>query len=221
MNVSSADTIQNYCYGTVNYVISLLYNTKDVNTNELPATWQQLVQNTTWKGHIGMGDPTVHFTTTQWLLALQSVMGNSNWTTFTNNLAALNPSFYHSMTPAAGGVASGSVELGIGLASDGATLAGQGAPIAVKFLQPTLKFDVYDCLAAKSPHPAAAKLLMNFMLSQAGEQAEANVGDQMVRLDVSSPFASQMASVHPIVFGQQSVASVTNAQETTMKQILG
>ncbi|MHB2037381.1 MAG: ABC transporter substrate-binding protein [Nitrososphaerales archaeon] len=219
-NISAADTIPNYCYGALNYAVALLYNTNQVKANDLPSTWWQLVQNTSWTGHIGMGDPTIHFTTTQWLLALQPIYGN-NWTSFLQDLSALKPSFYHSMTPDAGAVATGSIELGIGLASDGATLSGQGAPIAVKFLQPTLKFDAYVCLATKAPHPAAAKLLMNFMLSQVGQQAEANVGDQMVRTDVSSPFATQMASIHPIVFGQQSIANVTTAQQTTMKQIFG
>ncbi|MHB2036866.1 MAG: ABC transporter substrate-binding protein [Nitrososphaerales archaeon] len=216
-NISSSDTIGNVCYGSANYIVTLNYNTKLVNQSQLPTTWWQLVQNSSWAGRIGMPDPTLHFTTAQWLLALQQIFPK-NWTQFVSALSALHPKFYHSLTPVSGGVASGDVAIGIGLASDGATLKLQGAPIGVDYLQPTLKFDTYVCLAAKAPHPAAAKLLMNWMLTKAGMQAEANIGDQMV-LPTSGAVFPVPAGINVYVFGQQSVNATTTAMQTTFKQI--
>jgi iron(III) transport system substrate-binding protein len=217
-NVSASDRIGSYCYGTVQYTVGLLYNTKLVNASSLPSTWTALAQDTALTGKIGMGDPVTHFTTGQWLLSLQPIMGNSSWVSFLQNLASLKPRFYPSMTPGAGGVAAGDVSVGIGLASDAATLAKQGGPISVKFLQPLQKFDSYACIAVKAPHPNAARLFLNFMLSQKGESAEASVGDQMIRSDVPQSFASQLAGATVNVFGQQTLAQVQQAQQGIFKQ---
>lgn len=219
-NVSSSDRFgSNICYGTTQYTVALLYNTKLVNPSSLPSSWLALVQNKSWTGKIGMGDPTLHFTTGQWLLALEPIFGNGTWTAFIHQLAALNPRFYPSMTPGASGVSLGDVQIGIGLASDANTLAQQGGPISAKFLQPILKFESYTCVAAKAPHPNAAILFANYMMSQKGEQAEANIGDQMVRPDVNSSFASQLSGQNVTVFGQQTLAQVTAAENSVFKPV--
>lgn len=88
------------------------------------------------------------------------------------NLAGQHPTFVASDVPAVQGVASGQYAAAV-FSQPGLdrTLIADGAP--VKFVLPsdTVAFAQYIMVSAKAPHPAAARLFADFLMSKAGQEA--------------------------------------------------
>lgn len=91
---------------------------------------------------------------------------------FLKRLAAQHPTFVASDVPAVQAVASGQYAAAV-FSQPGLdrSLVANGAP--VKFVLPsdTVAFAQYMMVSARAPHPAAARLFANFLLTRAGQEA--------------------------------------------------
>ena len=198
--------------------IVLAFNTNKAKADQLPKTWLELI-DPKWTGKFGIGDPTSHFTTAELLLSLKNVLKN-DWDRFVQGLVALKPKFHVSLTPVAGSVAAGDVDIGLTFSSSINVLKKQGAAVGWVFLDPTPSLVTLTSVAAKAPHPNAAKLFQNWQLSFEGQQTAARAGEIPVRSDVTHDFP-EVTKVTQFSFSGFPLDEVRAAQRGVFKELFG
>lgn len=150
-------------YPTIHCVV---YNTNLVKPNELPARYQDLL-NPRWKGQIGFN--TVNF---MWGEVIMQTMGQDEGLKFLEKLAEQN------LVPREGSTLSvtmvGAGELPMAVSVNINTVENnkkKGAPIEWVRLNEPFYADLHPIsLSAYAPHPNAAKLLIDFCLSEQGQK---------------------------------------------------
>lgn len=119
-----------------------------------------------WKGKIIFSDPQISVNWGGWLKATHDVLGDS----FIKSLATQDFQVVASTATGAQQIAAGAKDLNFPTASSFAqSLKAQGAPIEYVFMtDPTVVNQFNFGASATSPHPNAAKLFMDWLLSDAG-----------------------------------------------------
>lgn len=142
------------------------YNTNLVTGSDVPTSWKDLL-NPKWKGAIIFNDPRSNNTNLAWCLVMQQTFGDS----FLQQLGQQKMQLVLSGISAASSVAAGDAAITIPSSQlQIATVLAAGAPIKVMPMkEPTIGGEGWTAIAANSPHPNAAKLFLNFALSQAGQ----------------------------------------------------
>ncbi|MCH8022560.1 MAG: extracellular solute-binding protein, partial [Thaumarchaeota archaeon] len=130
------------------------YNTEQVSQEEVPKTWDDLV-DPKWKGKI----MTVNSVTTNYWL--WNTQGKEWFEKMALNEPQINPSFPGTVQ----GIAQGIKSLGYGL-TQGITAfqARRGGPIAYQIIEPVWGGDAYWAIQKDSKHPNAARVTMDFLL---------------------------------------------------------
>jgi len=110
---------------------------------------------------------------------LDQTYGQESW----QKLAALNP-LIQSGTPAAQSIASGDAAYGV--VSENVALAAynSGAPVQWTIPSPKLVEYIPEAIAANAPHPNAARLFQEFVMSQTGQSILGKLSDPSARTDV-------------------------------------
>lgn len=162
-----------------------IYNHELIKPEEAPKTWHDLL-DPKWKGKIGMTPAGIGGTA--WTLAYfhRKELGKEYW----EKLAAQEPVQYTGGAGLAESVARGELPIGIlPDVTDFQVRVKQGAPITAVFPTEGAPVVLYTIAVAKNaPHPNAARLLMNWYLSPAGQKAIANVrGGYSARDDLPEP----------------------------------
>ena len=139
------------------------YNTDKVRKDELPKTYQDLL-DPKWKGRLG-----IEAEDQAWYGTLLSAMGEEQGTRLFSTLVTTNGLSVrkgHSLLATL--VASGEVPLALTVYnwSPGQLKAKGGAPIEGFFLQPVIAQPSTIAMLKHAPHPAAAILFYDFMLSE-------------------------------------------------------
>ena len=119
-----------------------------------------------FKGKIGVPDARVSQSFMDWYLWAEAKYGKS----ILQKLAAQNPKIYPSVLPMTQSVASGELAgapCGSGTAVD---LKGQGAPVDYKVLKDNWNAPYFGMILKQAPHPAAAQLLADFLISPEGQK---------------------------------------------------
>jgi iron(III) transport system substrate-binding protein len=119
-----------------------------------------------FKGKIGVPDARVSQSFMDWYLWAEAKWGKS----ILQKLAAQNPKIYPSVLPMTQAVAAGELAgapCGSGTAVD---LKGQGAPVDYKVLKDNWNAPYFGMILKQAPHPAAAQLLADFMISPEGQK---------------------------------------------------
>ncbi len=159
------------------------YNTKLVKAADLPQSYEELAKRADWAGHVANNE-----TDAEWLAALVSFYGEAKARALIGNLAAtLRPAMISGHLQLARAVGGGeywaslnnyiSLTLNVKLS---------GAPIDFWPLEPIGLFFHEIGANAKAPHPNAARLAVNFMLSQEGQRKTTTWGRLPVRHDVET-----------------------------------
>ena len=145
------------------YVIG--YNTRLVAAKDLPASYQDLL-NPKWQGLIGL--ETEEY---QWFYHLLKIMGREKGLEFMRKLARQEPQMRKGHTLLAQLVAAGEVALATVVYSNRVErMKASGAPIDwVRFKGPTITAINAIAIPDKAPHPNAAKLFVDFVLSKEGQ----------------------------------------------------
>jgi iron(III) transport system substrate-binding protein len=116
-------------------------------------------------GKIGVPDPRISPSFMDWYLWAESKWGSS----FLQKLAALHPKIYTSTLPMTQAVASGEIVAAPCAAGTALDLKTAGAPIDYKVLTDNWNAPYYGMILKQAPHPAAAQLFANFLISPQGQ----------------------------------------------------
>jgi iron(III) transport system substrate-binding protein len=143
----------------------MAYNTQLVKPEELPRTYEDLLQPR-WAGRI-----TIEGTDVAWFAAVTEAMGEKKGLAFFRKLAATKPQIRNSHILTAQLVASGEVPLFITAYNNNIeTLKAKGAPVEWKPLQPAFGQSASIGVLRDAPHPHAALLFTDFVLSREGQE---------------------------------------------------
>lgn len=141
------------------------YNTQKVQRADIPATYEGFL-DPKWKGRIG-----IEATDEEWMAALVKHWGEAKGMDFFRKLAAMNPDLRKGHILLAKLVAAGEVPVGLTLYSGNVVAAKRkGAPIEYVPVQPVVARPQGIGVAKAAPHPAAAVLFEDFVLSPEGQK---------------------------------------------------
>ena len=140
------------------------YNTNLVKPEEVPAAYEDLV-HPRWSGRVGLEGSDV-----DWFGAMVKSMGEEKGLGFFRKLADNKPQIRSGHTLMAELVASGEIALAATLYNHNVErLMVKGAPVKWKAITPTFGRPNAIGLARHAPHPHAALMFADFMLSREGQ----------------------------------------------------
>ena len=140
------------------------YNTKLVKADEVPESYEDLLRPR-FAGRVGLEAGDV-----DWFGAVVKAMGERKGLEFFRKLAATKPEIRTGHTLMAELVASGEIPIAATIYNHNAErLVIKGAPIRWKALKPTFGRPNAIGVAGRAPHPHAALLFTDFMLSPEGQ----------------------------------------------------
>ena len=143
----------------------LAYNTKRVAAAEVPNTYEDLL-DPKWNGRFAVEAADV-----AWFAAVARAMGEPKGVALFRRLAAMKPGIRSGHTLMAELVAAGEIDMALDAHVQGvARLKEKGAPIEWKALQPAFGQPSSVGVAQKAPHPNAALLFADFILSREGQE---------------------------------------------------
>jgi iron(III) transport system substrate-binding protein len=144
---------------------TIAYNTNLVKPNEVPNSYEDLLKSN-WVGRLG-----IEASDTDWFGSMVKAMGEEKGMAFFRKLADMKPQMRTGHTLMAGLVASGEIPLAVTIYNHNAErLKVKGAPIAWKALNPTFGRPNGVSVVKNAPHPHAALLFVDFMLSLEGQK---------------------------------------------------
>jgi len=139
----------------------LVYNKDKVTPEDAPKAWTDLL-DPRWKGRVATGHPAFSGCTGTWALGVKKVHG---WDFF-EKLALNNPRVGRSAVDPMTMINAGECLVGVGSANNSYASADKGNPIGIVHPSDGLVLCVTPSgIPAHAPHPNAAKLFMEWMLS--------------------------------------------------------
>jgi len=140
------------------------YNTELVDPEDVPTSWEDLL-DPKWKGLMGVEANDVEL-----LAGMASVWGEARTFEFWEGIAAQDPGIIDGHTELAELISAGEFAIAPNLYSYRVEkLKAEGAPIDWVRTDPIVTFSNILAMAADAPHPATAKLFINWLLSEEGQ----------------------------------------------------
>ncbi len=141
------------------------FNTNKVKREEIPSTYEGFT-DPKWRGRIG-----IESTDQDWMYAVIQFLGEQRGMEMFRKLAALKPDMRVGHALLAELIAAGEVPLGLTVYSGNAdSLKKKGAPIDAVPVEPIVGRPQALAVAARAPHPHAALLFADFVLSPDGQK---------------------------------------------------
>jgi iron(III) transport system substrate-binding protein len=171
--------------------VGILYNTELVKPVDVPKSLDDLLESK-WQGQISMPDPSRHASTAQFLWNLEQIKGDK-WMDFVRSLAKQKPLLLESYSTVPNAIVRGESWLGITyIQYAGQTKGPIGfAPIKQIFSDPS---DV--AVSAKAANPNAAKMFVDYLCSNEGQQKVAETGEFVL-----------FPGVYPAIKGAETIMS--------------
>lgn len=144
---------------------TIVINTDLVAAAEQPKSWPDLL-DPKWKGQIILSDPRNNLEVADWLFTMYDAFGES----YLTMLKAQEPKYVPSILPAMQLLAAGDGKIVAPALTQSTTLMQQrGAP--VKDIAPELTSgqESFAAVCANAKHPNAARLLVNYLLTEEGQ----------------------------------------------------
>jgi iron(III) transport system substrate-binding protein len=159
------------------------YNTEKVKAAELPRSYEEFAQHKEWAGKVAIDG-----TDNEWLKAILQNYGEQKGVELVKAMvAALKPVVTDGHLALARSVGAGEYWVSLNnYVNLSMNMKLAGSPIDVWALDPVTLFFGQVGINAKAPHPNAARLAANFMLSQECQQFLARFGRLPTRKDVAS-----------------------------------
>jgi len=165
------------------YVVA--YNTNKVRREELPKTYEGFL-DAKWKGRLG-----VEATDSEWLGTIVKLWGQERGMRFFRGLAEMKPDVRKGHVLFSELIAAGEVSTGLTVyASNAESMKRRGGPIDWAAIEPIVARPQALGVARNAPHPHAALLLADFILSPEGQELLLSMGRVPVSTKVKSPFSS-------------------------------
>jgi iron(III) transport system substrate-binding protein len=147
------------------------YNTAKVQRAEIPATYEGFL-DPKWKGRIG-----IEATDAEWMATLIKTWGPDKGMDYFRKLAAMRPDVRKGHVLLAELIAAGEVPVGLTVYNSNVeSLKKRGAPIDFVPVQPVAARPQGIGIARNAPHPHAALLFADFVLSPEGQQLFESMG---------------------------------------------
>jgi len=141
------------------------FNTNKVKREEIPATYEGFA-DAKWRGRIG-----IESTDQDWMYAVIAFLGEERGMDFFRKLSALKPDMRLGHALLAELIAAGEVPVGLTVYSGNAdSVKKKGAPVEWVAVEPIVGRPQAVSVAAKAPHPNAALLFNDFLLSPDGQK---------------------------------------------------
>ncbi len=157
-----------------------IYNTRLVAKTDLPKTYDDLL-NPRWKRNIGMSDDEV-----EWFMGMLDYLGEEKGRQFMKGLAAQEPMLRSGRTLVATLMSAGEFPLALGAVHRTLAMQKEGSPVDMIYLPgPVMTANRALGIHANAPHPNAAKLFMDYVLSREGQTLFTQMSRHPVRLDVT------------------------------------
>jgi iron(III) transport system substrate-binding protein len=182
------------------------YNTNLVKRSELPQSYEQFLERKEWAGKIALDD-----TDDEWLSAIFAYYGEERGRKLLKDMVAvLKPVMVDGHLALARSVGAGEYWLALNnYASLTANVQLSGAPIDFWALDPVALFFGSVGVSTQAPHPKAALLAANFVLSREAEQFLTQRGRMPTRLDVPV----NPAQVSDMLKGRKIIATIFAGEE--------
>src|SRR5436190_13620674 len=191
------------------YVIG--YNTRLVR--QPPASWGALLEPG-WAGKLAIDESDV-----EWYAAMLDYWGRDKGIGFMRALARQKPQQrrgHHLLTRL---LVAGDFPLALVHANEIEKEKKDGAPVEwVRSLDPVITSPSQVAIAAQAPHPGAARLFVDFLLSKDGQRAIASRGRVPARTDLGASAAGEPLKVHYVSPG---LAPDFNRHEREFRDIFG
>lgn len=155
------------------------FNSTQVKRAEAPKTYEDLL-NPRWKNNLGIDNTKI-----EWFSMLLKLKGRP----FMEKLAALNPRVYAGNTNALNLLAAGEFPVMAGVYEYSVdNLKSKGAPVDWIGLEPVIVYTVAVSLPSAPPHPFAAKLFIEWLLTKEGQEVINQYGRVPIRDDIDSKY---------------------------------
>jgi iron(III) transport system substrate-binding protein len=142
----------------------LAYNKRNVKPDDVPKAYEDLLKPI-WKGRQIIND-TENF---EWFDGLLKAWGREKGLSYFRRLAQQDQIFQRGARGRIQLVAAGEAPLTIGYGPHAQSFVNQGAPIEWVPLEPAVVIVSTTSIAQRPPHPAAAKLLIDFLFSKSAQ----------------------------------------------------
>ena len=157
------------------------YNTTKVKRTDIPATYDGFT-DPKWKGRIAL-----EATDSEWMATLIKTLPNGM--DLVRKLAAMQPALRKGHVLLASLVAAGEVPVGLAMYNSNVeTLKRKGAPIDYVPVQPVVARPQGIGVARNAPHPNAAALFAEFVLSPGGQKLFESMGRVPASTKIKSEF---------------------------------
>jgi iron(III) transport system substrate-binding protein len=176
---------QGYWTTTSTNVHVIGYNTRAVARDKLPRRWEDLL-DPVWKGRMLVSPRE------QWFAWILQIMGKEKGLNYMRGLAKQSPAVRRESTAMrAQLVIAGESDLDIDSTFSVLTpLMRNGAPVGWTTLGPTLVVPVGHGIAVRAPHPNAAKLFIDFVLSREAQRLVLSFDRNSARTDLAQEQAA-------------------------------
>jgi iron(III) transport system substrate-binding protein len=197
-------------------VVVLGYNTRLVQKNELPRSYEDLLSGK-WRGKMSLDTEDYDI-----LTGLQLAWGEPKALDYLRRLAKQDLRLVRGRTHQAQLLSAGEYEISIGLYLHRvAVLKSQGAPVDHVFLDPVISKPLPVTLMRRAPHPHAAALFLDWALSEDGQATlTAQTGHFIARRGVPDRFGTT-ARDDFITIGPDAEGEGASQRVLQFRQIVG
>jgi len=189
-------------YWTVDRINTVVigYNTDLVALSDIPATWEDLL-DPKWKGKMAVERSDIEL-----LGDMVAAWGQEKAYAFWEGIAAQEPAMIDGHTELAEALAAGEYAISPTLyAHRVEKLKSKGEPVEWVKTDPVFAYTQVIALAANAPHPATAKLFINWLLSESGQTLIRDLGRIPARAGISTDPPSLIEGIN-IFYSPPSVA---------------
>jgi iron(III) transport system substrate-binding protein len=158
------------------------FNTNKVKRDELPKTYEGFL-DPKWKGRIGL-----EATDSEWLATIVKLWGEAKGMDYFRKLSAMKPDMRKGHVLLSELIAVGEVPVGLTVYNANAeSMKRRGGPIDWAPIQPVVARPQAIAVFKNAPHPHAALLFADFVLSPEGQQLFLSMGRVPASIKVKSP----------------------------------
>ncbi len=141
------------------------YNTRRVSSSEVPRSYEEML-HPRWKGKLSMDTESY-----EWFRTVLKLKGKEQGAKFFHALKEQNPIFRRGHTLQVQLMAAGEFPLVVNLyANRIETFKKEGAPVEWYPIEPVPTLIFVVLVSSKAPHPASARLLVDYLLSKDGQE---------------------------------------------------
>ena len=170
---------------------AIAYNTRMVRKQDLPRSYDGLL-DARWKGQMGLEDAAY-----VWFVNMLKIRGESQGIEFMKKLARQNVSLRSGTTLLTNLVVAGEIPLVIDIYAYTVERAKKnGAPIDFHVVEPAIVHTIAGGISKNAPHPNAAKLFMDYLLSEEGQRTYLSESIEPARTGIDPAWVPKGIKLH-------------------------